>query len=299
MSSSVLYDAPGPKARRNNLIGSIIGGAAILGLIALVLSKLNENGQLAPELWAPLLDPNNEVFPQVWALLREGFKNTLLAAAISIVLSLAIGIALGTARLSMHGVKRWPIVALIELVRGAPVVVAIYFAANVLPQFGIQLDNLWYLVIGLTAYNSVIFAEILRAGVASLPKGQREAGLAIGLTPLRTLQIVQLPQAFRVMLPAIISQIIVCLKDTTLAAVALAGFTEALNQSKAIYLNLDNPIQVYTVVGIIFITINFLLGKFAEWVERRMSTRTAGGHIDTTQVAGAGGKAAASAVAKV
>lgn len=297
--SSVLYDAPGPKARRNNLIGSIIGGVAILGLLALVLVKLNENGQLAPELWAPLLNPSNEYFAQVWTLLRQGFTNTLEAAAISIVLSLAIGILLGIARLSMHGVKRWPIVALIELVRGAPVVLAIYFAANVLPQFGIQLDNLWYLVIGLTAYNSVIFAEILRAGVASLPKGQREAGLAIGLTPLRTLQLIQLPQAFRVMLPAIISQIIVCLKDTTLAAVALAGFTEALNQSKAIYQTLDNPIQVYAVVAVVFITINYLLGKLAVWLENRLSKRTAGGHIDTTQVAGAGGKAAANAAAKV
>lgn len=287
--SSVLYDTPGPRAKRLNLIGSIVGALVIIGLAALVIVRLNEAGQFEGALWAPLLRPSDESFAQVWLLLRRGFQQTLTAAALAIAFSFVVGVALGIARLSVPRWLRLPIVTVIELVRATPVVLTIYFVAQVFPQFGKSLPNLWYLVIALTAYNSVIIAEILRAGVAALPRGQREAGLAIGLSPLRTLWLIQLPQAFRVMLPALISQMVVCLKDTTLAAVALTGFIEALNQGKSIYQNLDNPIQVYVIIGIIFITINYLLSRLAVWVEKRMSTRTAGGKIDTMQVATAGG----------
>jgi glutamate transport system permease protein len=278
--SSVLYDSPGPRTRRNTRIGSAVGTLVVLGLVAVVVKRLADAGQFETELWAPLLDPDDEVFRDVWNLLREGFANTLKAAAISILLSLLLGTLLGMLRLSLPGAARWPVVGLIELLRGLPVVLAVFGAYVILPELGLPLPNIWYLVIGLTAYNSVIIAEILRAGVNSLPRGQREAGLAIGLTPLQTLSQVQLPQAFRVMLPALISQLVVVLKDTTLAAVALAGFVEALNTSKVVYQNLDNPIQVYTVVGVIFIAVNYALSRLAVWVERRLSHRSSGKHID-------------------
>ncbi|MFV0461118.1 MAG: amino acid ABC transporter permease [Actinomycetales bacterium] len=274
--SSVLYDAPGPRARRNTLIGSVIGGGVILALLGYVIYRLNAAGQFAPELWGPLLNPNNEFFRQVWNLLLSGFRLTLEAAALSIVFSVAVGVLLGILRLSLPPAFRWPVVLFIELARGTPVVMAIFFAYVVLPSVGLRWPLLWYLVLALTVYNSVIIAEILRAGVNSLPNGQREAGLAIGLTPVRTLWLIQLPQAFRIMLPALISQAVVALKDTTLAAVTMAGFAEALNQAKPIYQNLGNPIQVYFVVGIIFITINYLLSRLAVWLEGRVSRRTSG-----------------------
>lgn len=274
--SSVLYDTPGPKAVRRYRLGGVLGLVVLLALAALVVWRLASRGQFAWELWAPLLDPRNEAFQQVWTLLRQGFTNTLMAAVLAIVLSLTIGVILGILRLTLPGWIRWLVVALIEGLRGTPVVLMIFFVYVVLPQFGIRLDNLWYLVIALTAYNSVIVAEILRAGVAALPRGQREAGLAIGLTPVSTLWLIQLPQAFRIMLPALVSQMVVALKDTTLAAVALAGFVEALNQGKVIYLILDNPIQVYTVIGVIFVTVNYALSKFAGWLEARLAGRTGG-----------------------
>lgn len=290
--SSVLYDAPGPRARRNSVIGSVIGGLAIAAMAAAIVVRLASQGQFSGDLWGPLLNPSHEVFSQVWALLISGFQTTLIAAVLAIVLSLVVGVTLGVLRLSTPPSVRWLVVLVIELVRGTPVVLAIYFVSTVFPELGLKLPNLWYLVIALTAYNSVIIAEILRAGVNSLSKGQREAGLAIGLTPLRTLQMIQLPQAFRVMLPALISQFVVALKDTTLAAVALFGFVEALNQGKVIYQNLGNPIQVYTVIGIIFITINWLLGKFATYLEARMSRRTTGSTINPAALATAAGVAA-------
>jgi glutamate transport system permease protein len=148
----------------------------------------------------------------------------------------------------------------------------------VLPDIGVDLrgwpggQELWGLVIGLTAYNMVIFAEVVRAGVLSLPRGQSEAALANGLTRGQTMRLVLLPQAFRVMLPAIISQLVVVLKDTSLVTF-VANFDELLSQGERIRRNLDNPIQTFTVVGLIYIAINYTLDRLARWIESRQGRR--------------------------
>ena len=145
-----------------------------------------------------------------------------------------------------------------------------------LPDLGVNLsgwpggEGLWFVVIGLTAYNSVILAEILRSGVNALPKGQSEAASAIGLSRLQTMFLILIPQAVRIMLPALISQLVVILKDTSLAAV-LGVYPEMLRSAQTIYLNLNNPIQALFIVGTIFVAINFALSKLAAWVEKRMS----------------------------
>ncbi|HEX7538077.1 MAG TPA: amino acid ABC transporter permease [Dermatophilaceae bacterium] len=276
---SVLYDAPGPRARRRAAIGGGIATFVGLILIGLVAKRLADQGQFSGELWGPVLDPSNESFPLVWNLLGKGVLATLTAAVLAIVFSLLIGSAVGVARMMLGRNARMPLVALIELLRGLPVVITIYFASRVLPELGVDLSGLpgeaglWFLVLGLTAYNCVIIAEILRAGVASLPKGQREAALAIGLTPWATMRLVLLPQATRVMLPALISQLVVILKDTSLAAV-LALYTELLRQGNLIALNLHNPIQILFVVAVIFILINYSLSRLATWVDQRSVRRT-------------------------
>jgi len=181
---------------------------------------------------------------------------------------------LAITRLTSARWYRWAVVGVIELFRGLPVVIAIYLAYRILPELGIDLSLLWYLVIGLTAYNSVIIAEIVRSGVLSLPRGQGEAASAIGLTRLQSLRLIQLPQAFRVMLPALISQLVVVFKDTSLGFVIL--YLESVRFVRIAIQELDNPIQLFFVLAVIFIVINYLLGRFAEWVERRLSrARTA------------------------
>ena len=275
---SVLYDAPGPRARRRAAIGGAFASVAGLILIGLVIRRLAAAGQFSGELWGPIVNPSNEDFPLVWNLLAKGILATLTAAALSITFSLIIGVVVGVARMMLGRRARMPVVALIELMRGLPVVITIYFASRVLPELGVDLSRLpgepglWFLVIGLTLYNCVIIAEIIRAGVASLPGGQREAALAIGLTPGAAMRLVLLPQAIRVMLPALISQLVVILKDTSLAAV-LALYTELLRQGNLIALNLDNPIQILSVVAAIFILINYSLSRLATWVDQR-SVRT-------------------------
>lgn len=276
--SSVLYDAPGPRTRRRILWSSLIAAVVVLALLALVVARLADGGQFARAKWSPLVDPGDPVFSQVWRLIGQGLMNTLVAAALAMVLSLLIGTALAVVRLLLRRMGRLPVVGLIELLRGVPVVITIFFAYRVLPELGLDLASLWYLVIGLTGYNAVIIAEIVRAGVASLPRGQTEAAYAIGLTRWQTMREVLLPQAVRVMLPALISQLVVVLKDTSLVAV-LGGYTELLRQGQLIIQNLGNPIQVFFVVALLFVVINYALSRLAVYVERRLSRgrrRTAG-----------------------
>ncbi len=282
---SVLYDAPGPKARRRAVIGSVIVGLLLLGVLYLVYARLDDKGQFASERWAPLIDPSDENFKAVWELIRDGLKNTLTGAVVAIALSLAIGVVVGVARVMLGRRSRIPLVAVIEVLRGLPVVVLMYMAYQLLPDLGVNYEPLpgsdafWWMVTGLVAYNSVIFAEILRAGVNSLPRGQREAGLVIGLTPLQTMRMIELPQAFRTMLPAIISQMVVVLKDTSLIAF-IGQYPELLKSGQTIYQNLDNPLQTLFFIGLIFIAVNFTLSRLAMLVERRVARRSAGRSAD-------------------
>jgi glutamate transport system permease protein len=278
---SVLYDAQGPKARRRTAIGTVVAVLLLIGLVVIVVRRLADRGQVSMELWGPYLDPSNEAFDAVWRIIRVGIQNTLMSAAVAMVLSVVLGTLIAVARLSWGRPGRIPLIALVEVLRGLPVVVLVYIGVRVLDDVGIDLSGLpggqvfWGLIIGLTAYNMVVFAEIVRAGVASLPNGQREAALATGLTRGQTMRIVLLPQAFRVMLPAIISQLVVVLKDTTLVTF-VANFDELLSQGKLIQRNLDNPIQTFFVVGLIYIAINYTLSRLATYIDarqRRVATR--------------------------
>ena len=273
---TVLYDAQGPKARRRTAVGTVVALLVLAGVGYVVVDRLIERDQFSMEKWGPLINPDNESFDAVWRLLGEGVVNTLRAAAVAMLLSVVLGTIIAVARLSAGRVGRIPLIGLIELFRGLPVVVLVYFGVRVLPDVGVDLrglpggQELWGLVIGLTAYNMVIFAEVIRAGVASLPKGQREAALATGLTNGQTMRIVLLPQAFRVMLPAIISQLIVVLKDTSLVTF-IANYDELLSQGESIRRNLDNPIQTFVVIALMYIAINYLLGRLAQYIQRRQS----------------------------
>lgn len=290
--SSVLYDIPGPRQRLITLIGSIVASVVLLvGAYRLIYRPLAAKGQFSMELWGPLIDPSNEDFPLVWQRLGIGLRNTLLAAVLAIIASLLVGILLALLRIQLKHLARrrfgglpTPVAYLlrglnvllsattrvcVEVFRGLPVVLTIFFVARGFPEFGIAIDTLWYLVIGLTIYNSVVIAEILRSGMEGLPTGQAEAAAAVGLGPLQSTWLILLPQAFRIMLPALISQLVVVLKDTSLGFII--SYEETLNIGKQIIGVLDNPIQVYAVIGAIFIAVNYSLSKLAQYVQRRLA----------------------------
>lgn len=286
--TSVLYDAPGPKARTRTLISSIVAGVIVLGVVVFVIIRLANQGQFTAAKWGPLLDPTNGDFGAVWNLFGQALVATLSAAGLTLVFSLVIGTLLAVTRVTANRYYRWLVVGVIEFLRGVPVVIAIFFAARVLPQVGIDLPIMWYLVIGLTLYNCVIIAEIVRAGINALPRGQAEAGYSLGLTQGQVLRSILLPQAFRIMLPALISQLVVIVKDTSLGFII--SYEEFVRTANIIIQTLQNPIQTYAVVAAIFILINYSLGKLAEYVERRLSRgrRTAAAPADAEQEAEAG-----------
>lgn len=272
--TSVLFDAPGPRARRNTLIGTAIALVLIIGVVVLALIQLGANGQLDGAKWGPLFNPANPYFVAVWSALGAGLALTLAAAALTLVFSLVIGTLLAITRISSTPAFRWLVVTVIEVLRGLPVVITIFLAARVLPEIGISLPPLWYLVVGLTAYNCVIIAEILRSGVAALPRGQTEAAYAVGMSKLQTLRIILLPQAFRIMLPALISQLVVIVKDTSLGFV-IFNFSEFVRTARIVIQffagteGVNLTLQMFVAVALVFVLINYGLGKLAEFVQRR------------------------------
>jgi glutamate transport system permease protein len=244
------------------------------------------------ELWGPFIDPDHPRFVALWRRLGQGLLATLTAAGLAIVASLVCGLAIAVLRIQLKalltrrfvhlpasaawGVRAvsWLLNALtrvcVEVLRGMPVVITIFFVARGLPELGVRVDNvLWYLVIGLTLYNMIVIAEIVRSGMEGLPKGQREAAASIGLSGVQTTVLVLLPQAVRIMLPAIISQLVVVLKDTSLGFII--SYPELLNNGKLAVLTLRNPLQMYVVIGLIYLTFNYALSRLADWTQRRLA----------------------------
>ena len=272
--TTVLYDHPGPKARRLNLILTVIFSLLLALGIWWVLAILHGKGQLDWEKWRPFVQG------RTWTTyLLPGLFNTLEAAAISVAIALPLGAVLGIARLSEHAWLRWPAGVFVEFFRAVPVLILMLFAFTLWFTLFSAASPLAGVVIGLVLYNGAVLAEVVRAGILSLPKGQTEAAQAIGLTKTQTMSSILLPQAITVMLPAVISQLVVVVKDTALGGI-LVGFVElrrAASTSATFYKNL---LPTYVVIALIYILLNLALAWSASVVERRLRTRgvgTAGG----------------------
>ncbi|HSU35531.1 MAG TPA: amino acid ABC transporter permease [Propionibacteriaceae bacterium] len=271
---SVLFDAPGPQARLRHRIMTVIAGLVLLGLILLIIRGLAnpDNNQLTAEKWQPFLTSEAWLYYYL-----PGIGATLLAAAVAVVLALILGLLLGMGRLSELTPLRWFCSVFVEFFRAVPVLMMMLFAYFGLQQVGLFGPTLIFIsvVIGLTFYNASVIAELVRAGVGSLPSGQREAGLAIGMTPNQTLAIVLLPQAITAMLPSMISQLVVILKDSALGY--WINYLELLNQAKSFGTYQANTIPALIVAAVIYIVLNYGLSRLASLVESRLKTRSKGG----------------------
>lgn len=264
--SSVLYDVPGPKARRASLIGSIVGGVAIAGLLWWAITVLAQQGIFEAQRWAVFQ------IPDVWVLIGNGILATLSAAAVAAVIAFPLGLVLCLMRISDVAWIRIPTRIVLEFLRGMPVVLMMFFVLLVFAT-----GSFTAVVAGLVLYNSAIFAEIIRAGIQSLPKGQREAGLAIGLTSFASRRSIELPQAIRRMLPSLVAQLVVLLKDTSLGYIV--SYEELLRkvQIMADFLGPAYLFPVFFVAAAIYIAINFSVSRLAIWIEKRGSKKAAGG----------------------
>ncbi|QUD85338.1 amino acid ABC transporter permease [Gordonia polyisoprenivorans] len=264
--ATVLYDAPGPKARIRNAIIAAIFLAVIVAVVVYVLVVLSDNDQLTGEKWNPF------VTGTTWTTyILPGLWGTLKAAFLSIIFAMVLGSVLGIGRLSDHLWVRTLAGLFVEIFRAIPVLILMIFAYYLFADYAVfPSSQLAFaaVVTGLTLYNGSVIAEILRSGINSLPKGQTEASMALGLRKSQMMRIVLLPQAITAMLPALISQMVIALKDSALGYAI--GYVEVVRsgiQSASYY---GNYLPVLVVVAVVMIVINFGLSSLATFIEKTL-----------------------------
>ncbi|WP_369140929.1 amino acid ABC transporter permease [Modestobacter versicolor] len=276
-SGAFLYDAPGPRAKRRIMLGSVVSALVLLGLLALALVQFGSRGQLDAVRWRPFLE-----WP-IWEYLLVGLRGTAQAAAIVAVLSGAFGVLLAIGRLSPTRPVRWLATGYIEVARTLPVLLLIYLMLFGLPAYGINLPVLWKLVVPLTIANSAVVAEIVRAGVLSLPRGQTEAALSLGIGRAQTMRFVVLPQALRHVTPSLVTQLVSLIKDTSLGYVV--AFTELLYRAQVLSAYNRLLIQTFLVVSLVYLVFNGALSYVAARLRTRLKRTVAPPDADAEQAA--------------
>ncbi len=262
--TAVLFDVPGPRARTRNTAASVVTVAVLVALLAFVVYRLAATGQFEGRVWEWALYEN------VQLAILDGLVNTLRAFAAGSVLALLFGAVFALGRLAdrawLRSVSTW----IVELFRAVPLVVLMFLFYFGLPSAGVTVSTFTAVVLGLTLYNGSVLAEIFRAGVQAVPRGQSEAAYALGMRKGAVMRYILLPQAVRSMLPSIVSQLVVLLKDSALGFLIL--YPELLFQAQFLGSNaaLGYPlIPVAMVVAAIYIVLCLLLSALASWVERR------------------------------
>lgn len=273
MSASVigLADALGRRGRRRVLVASVVSAAGIAVVVWLGVRRLQLNGQLRAENWRPFTDV------RVLRFFLGGLGNTVRAAGTAMGIAAAAGALVALARLARTRLLRWPAAAFVELFRGMPLYVLVLFCGFGLPVLGLHLKPFWALVTALSFYNGAVLAEIFRAGILSLDRGQGEAASAIGLGYRQSMAYVIVPQAVRRMVPAIVSQLVTLLKDTSLGVAIF--YEELLSRAKINAVFTQHTLPSLVVVAVVYIAVNAALSQVATRLETRQRRRYGAGRI--------------------
>lgn len=256
-----LYEAPGPKTRRRIVIGTVIASLLVLALVAMAVMQFYKTGQLDEKYWSFFLKPST------WLYLGEGFLGTIKVAVVAGAISLVLGLVLMLGRTS--GIRPLAAVSriIIDFFRGVPSLLLIYFFFLVIPTYGIRMPAFWMITLPVALAASGVLAEVFRAGVNAVPKGQTEAALSIGLTPHQTMFKIVLPQALRIVVPSLISQLVVVVKDTTVAYVV--SYPDLMQNARVLITNNDALVSTYFVVAIIYILVNYGINHLSIMLARR------------------------------
>ena len=277
MTAQFLGDELGPRGRRLTRTVTTVSAVALVAVVIIALMRLSDKGQLDAAKWKPFSQWSVQKF------FLEGLRTTVEVALVSMAGAMAIGTLLALARLSRTGIVRWVTTMFVEFFRGLPLVLLIFFCALGLPAYGVQLSVFWYVAIGLIIYNGAVLGEIFRAGILSLDRGQTEAAYSLGMGYWQAMFLVIIPQAARRMIPAIVSQLVTLLKDSSLGAAV--AFEELLRRGRINGEFFQNPLQSLVVVATLYIIVNFALSRLAGRLEVRQRRRYKAGAI---MVAGAG-----------
>jgi glutamate transport system permease protein len=281
--TAVLFDVPGPRSRARHRMAAVAGGVVVVAVLAFVLFRFADSGLFTAEQWDWI------TYERIQLTLLQGLLATLRAFAVGAVLALVFGALFATARLSDHAWIRNPAAAIVEFFRAVPLLILMF-----LLYFGMGISAFWAVVFGLMLYNGSVLAEIFRAGILSVPRGQSEAAYGLGMRKTQVMTAVLLPQALTAMLPTVISQLVVLLKDTALGFIIQYEELLFVGRQLGSQLQLDAPIiPVAIVIAIIYIAMCMLLSLLAtraeRWSRSRGRTSAQVAHADVTDVeAGAG-----------
>lgn len=262
--NTLVFDTPGPRGRRRLLMIEAVFYLFLALIIAWALKVLAGGGFFDVDSWLPFTQG------ELWGFLGLGLWHNVSAALVGGVLSLILGTAIGMV-LMVHNrliqVVAW---AYVEVFRSVPVLLLLFFIASFFPSIGWDLGDFWFLVTALSLYATASIALIVRAGILALPRGQHEGASALGLSHWQAQRKVVLPQAMRAMQPAILSQLVILFKGTSLAYV-LGGYTELLRSSNIVgqYYS-QSLLQAFFVTSVIFLIINLILAWVTGYSERRV-----------------------------
>ena len=260
-----LYEAPGPRTKRHILVGTIISSVVLVAIIAWVVMRLYRQGQFSSKYWS--------FFGKwtTWRFLLEGFAGTMEVALTAGAIALVLGVLFMLGRISKNKAVSTIFRVIINFFRGIPSLLLIYFFFLVLPGYGLKIPSFWMLAIPISLPASGVLAEVFRAGVNAVPKGQVEAALSIGLTDGQVMRKIVLPQAIRYVIPSLISQLVVVVKDTSVAYVV--SFPDILQNGRVLISNYDALVSVYFVVAVIYVLINYAINQASIYVARRSGTK--------------------------
>lgn len=260
-----LYEAPGPKTRRKMVVGTVISLAAVAALLAFAVYRFWVTGQLSSRYW--------ELFSwrTTWIYLGRGLVGTFQVALTAGVISLVLGMLLMLGRISHVRPLSVLCAILTNFFRGVPSLLFIYGFFFVVPSLGLKMDSFWMLTIPISLAASGVLAEVFRAGVNAVPKGQVEAALSLGMSPLRTTFKIVLPQAIRFVIPSLISQLVVVVKDTTVAYVV--SYPDLMQNARVLITNYDALVSVYFTIAIIYILINYAINQASIYVSHRLGVK--------------------------
>lgn len=269
MNSHAMFDTAGPRAQRWIRIITVLSVLLLVGLFAMAYYQFYASGALAPSKWRTFTEPGTLRY------LGMALKNTMLAAGVAGAAALPLGLLLALGRLSRILPLRWLCTGIIELFRAVPVLLIIYVFMFALPTYGIEASTFAKLVIPITLCAAATLAEVFRAGVLALPRGQTEAGMSVGLTDGQTFRTIVLPQALRIVIPALVAQAVIVVKDTAFGYVV--SYAELLQSGRVLIANTGDLVQTYLVVTIVYILVNMLISWGARALDRRMGRTGARG----------------------
>jgi His/Glu/Gln/Arg/opine family amino acid ABC transporter permease subunit len=256
----ILFGAPSPQARKITQVVSLIAAAGLIALAAGVVWRFHSAGQLEARFWEFF------AWPTTWAFLAKGLLGRLASSAMAAVIALSLGLVLLAGRLARPRIVRWPSIAVIEFLRGTPTLLLIYVCFLVLPAAGIKLGTYWMLTLPIGLSTAAVVAEVYRAGVLAVPRGQTDAARSLGLTEVQVFRFVVFPQALRYIVPALVAQLVIVVKDTTFGYIVTYG--ELMQNAKVLIANYHALVPVYLVVAVLYCLVNYAISRASRRLSR-------------------------------